>query len=201
MLMMRVIRSGLPLLAATLMVASLAPAAQAAPVSRYEAGVQLDGKPLVLNGAGTRYRVVLKVYDLGLYLPRKAASAEEALAMPGPKKLHFVALRELPGTDLGVAFIKGLSENSPKEQVQKHSVSTTRLIEIFSGKTRMMPGETFAMDYVPGKGTTFVIAGQPQGAPVGDAEFFNMVLRIWLGNSPVDRLLKDSLLGAERPAP
>ena len=33
-------------------------------------------------------------------------------------------------------------------------------------------------------------------APVGDAEYFGMVLRIWLGASPVDNQLKDALLSA-----
>jgi hypothetical protein len=48
---------------------------------------------------------------------------------------------------------------------------------------------------VPGKGTTFYIAEKPQGAAIGDAEFFAMILRIWLGPVPVDFMLKDALLG------
>ena len=165
----------------------------------FDRGAQLQDTPLVLNGAGTRTRVMFQVYDMALYLPRKATSAEAALAMPGPKRLSFVALREIPGTDLGLAFIKGLQANSSREQVQRHTPSSTRLIEIFSGKSRLLPGERFAMDYVPGKGTQFFIQGQPQGAPVGDAEYFEMVLRIWLGPSAVEPLLRDALLGQDGP--
>lgn len=187
-------------LSLAVMLGLAATAAVAATPTKFEATAELQGTGLVLNGAGTRYRAVFKVYDLAMYLPKKVRSAEEAVAMPGPKRLQFAALRELPGTDLGVAFIKGMGENNPKEQVQKHSVSTTRLIEIFSGRSKMMPGESFAMDFVPGKGTTFYIAGQPQGAPVGDAEFFAMVMRIWLGPNPVDRPLKEALLGQEKAA-
>ena len=51
------------------------------------------------------------------------------------------------------------------------------------------------MEFVPGKGTQFYITGKPQGDPVGDAEFFAMVLKIWFGPSPADNLLKDALLG------
>mgnify|MGYP003351961212 CR=1 FL=1 len=54
--------------------------------------------------------------------------------------------------------------------------------------------ETFAMDFVPGKGTQFYIQGQPQGAPVGDDEFFTLVLRIWFGDTPADIPLRDALL-------
>jgi len=82
--------------------------------------------------------------------------------------------------------------------VQKHTLSSMRLIEIFSGKSKLLPGDSFAMEFVPGKGTQFYITGKPQGDPVGDAEFFSMVMKIWVGNSPADYGLKDALLGADR---
>ena len=56
------------------------------------------------------------------------------------------------------------------------------------------------MEFVPGRGTQFVIQGQSQGEPIGDAEFVNMVLGIWFGASPADRPLKDALLGNDAPA-
>ena len=170
-------------------------AAQAATSSVFAPTQQVQGTTLSINGAGTRYKVVFKLYDMALYTSRKVLTSEELLALSGPKRLNFVALRELPGTDLGLAFIKGLSSNATPELVQKHTASSTRLIDIFSGRSRLVAGDTFAMEYVPGKGTTFYIQDQAQGAPVGDAEFFNMVLKIWVGPVPADFKLKDALLG------
>lgn len=155
----------------------------------------VQGTTLSINGVGTRYRAIFKVYDLALYTPAKVSTPDALIALPGPKRLNFVALRDVPGTDLGLAFIKGLNSNSAPELVQKHTASSTRLIEIFSGKPKLSSGDTFAMEYVPGKGTTFFIQGQPQGTPVGDAEFFSMVLKIWVGPAPADFKLKDALLG------
>ena len=43
----------------------------------------------------------------------------------------------------------------------------------------------------------FTAPGQPQGEPVGDDEFFSMVLKIWVGKSPADNDLKNALLGKE----
>jgi hypothetical protein len=117
-------------------------AARAASVNRFDNAVQLGGATLQLNGSGTRYRVMFKVYDLALYLPRKAATAEAVLDMAGPKRLAFIALRDLPGTDLGLAFIKGLQANNSGDAVQKHAASSTRLIEIFSGKAKLSSGDT-----------------------------------------------------------
>lgn len=171
--------------------------AWAAPtVHSFEPTAQLGGSSLQLNGKGTRVRLVFKAYDMGLYTTKRVGTAAELLALPGPKRLQFTALRELPGTDLGRLFLRGISDNTPAAQLTRHTLSTTRLIEIFSGKSKLVPGDTFAMDFVPGKGTQFYISGQAQGEPVGDDEFFTLVLRIWFGDSPADTQLRDALLGA-----
>jgi hypothetical protein len=171
-------------------------AAQAQGTStKFEASTVVAGTPLVLNGAGTRHRALFKVYDMALYTTKKVSKVDDLLALPGPKRLNFVALRELPSTELGRLFLKGMGENSSKDLMTKHALASTRLIEVFSGKAKLMPGDSFAMEFVPGKGTQFFITGKPQGEPVGDAEFFSMIMKIWVGPSPADNLLRDALLG------
>jgi len=197
--MVRTVTTTSRLAAALLAVGLAAGAALAAPTStKFEPQMEVQGTRLQLNGAGTRYRAIFKVYDMGLYTTKKVTNAAELLALPGPKRLQFTALRELPGTDLGRLFLKGMNDNSPKDRVQRHALASTRLIEVFSGRSKMLPGESFAMEFVPGKGTTFYILGKAQGEPVGDDEFFQMVLKIWVGESPADHLLRDALLGQEK---
>jgi len=169
--------------------------ATAAPTAtKFEPSAPLGGSTLQLNGKGTRVRLVFKAYDMALYTTKHVGTPAELFALPGPKRLQFTALRELPGTDLGRLFLRGMGDNAPAAQLTRHTLSTTRLIEIFSGKPKLAVGDTFAMDFVPGKGTQFYISGQPQGEPVGDDEFFTLVLRIWFGDSPADKLLRDALL-------
>jgi hypothetical protein len=151
---------------------------------------------LIMNGHGSRKKAYFWMYDLALYLPSKAYTAEKAVAMEGPKVLSFVARRDLPGGDLGRLFVKGMGQNATPDAMQRHVKNVTRLIEVFAGKPMLHPGDDFRMEYVPGKGTTFFITGQPQGEPVGDAEFFAMALNIWLGHDPADDKLKAALLGA-----
>lgn len=151
---------------------------------------------LLMNGHGSRKKAYFWMYDLALYLPNKAYTAEKAVAMEGPKVLSFVARRDLPGGDLGRLFVKGMGQNASSEAMQRHVKDVTRLIEVFAGRPMLHPGDDFRMEYVPGKGTTFFITGQPQGEPVGDAEFFAMALNIWLGSDPADDKLKTALLGA-----
>jgi Chalcone isomerase-like len=164
----------------------------------FPAQILVDNTRLNLNGQGTRYKAIFKVYDMAMYTSTKVTTPEQAISAPGPKRLQFVALRELSGTDLGLLFLRGMKENSPPELNTKHAASASRLVEVFSGKAKMLPGESFAMEFVPGRGLTFFIMDKPQGAPLGDAEFFGMVLRIWLGSAPADYMLKDALLGATK---
>ena len=50
---------------------------------RYEPHAEVGGQKLRLNGAGTRYKAVFKVYTAGLYLEKPARSLQEIAALPG----------------------------------------------------------------------------------------------------------------------
>ena len=188
-------------LLALILASTLHAAALAAPTqTRFEPSVQVAGTKLQLNGTGTRFKAIFKVYDMALYTPRKVRTREELMALSGATRMQFTALRELSTTDLGLLFLRGMAENTSRELIEKHALSGSRLNEALSGRSKLSPGDTFTLDFIPGKGTQFYIQGQPQGTPVGDAEFFGMVLSIWFGPHPADRLLERSLLGHEKTA-
>jgi hypothetical protein len=150
---------------------------------------------LSLNGAGIRYRFVVRVYTAGLYLAAKANSTEAVLAAAGPKRLHVVMLRDIDGNDLGKLFTRGMQDNSPREEFAKSIPGTLRMAEVFAAKKRLAQGETFGFDWLPGQGTALMLNGKPLGEPIKEPEFFNALMRIWLGPSPADANLKDALLG------
>lgn len=172
----------------------VAPVASKTRAENYPKQIQVEGVKLNLNGMGTRYKAIFKVYDMGLYTSTKASTLQEVINSPGPKKLEFVALRDLSTTDLGRLFYQGIKENCTPAQYQKHAASALRISEVASGRAKILAGESFSLEFVPGKGLTFSIMDKPQGAPIGDAEFFAMVLGIWMGPVPADFMLKDALL-------
>jgi len=178
---------------------SVCPAAQAQPIEasgvRFDAEHVVANTKLVLNGAGTRYRAVFKVYAAGLYLPKKVATADAVLTQPGPKRLHIVMLRDIDANDLGRLFTRGMQENASKEDFSKSIPGTLRIAEIFSTKRKLVAGENFSIEWVPGVGTVSYLNGKQQGEPVKEPEFFHTLMRIWLGNVPADAQLKDALLG------
>lgn len=166
---------------------------------KYAPSVQVANSTLVLNGAGIRYRFVVKVYTAGLYLGSKVNTPEQVLTASGAKRMHVVMLREIDATDLGKLFTRGMQDNSPREEFSKSIPGTIRMADIFSSKKKLVPGEHFSVDWVPGVGTTILVNGKVQGEPIKEPEFFNALMRIWLGSSPADAQLKDALLGIPRP--
>ncbi len=165
---------------------------------KYDTAADVGGKKLVLNGAGIRYKVVIKVYTAGLYLTEKADNPETLLANPGPKRLHIVALRDIDGNDLGKLFTKGMEANAPREEFVKSINGVLKIAEHFAAKKELSKGESFTVDYVPGTGSQVLINGKLAGEPIKEPEFFTALMRIWLGKSPADDSLKEALLGIER---
>ena len=168
---------------------------------RYAPTVQVAGSTLQLNGAGTRFKFVVRVYTAGLYLGAKAATPEAVYAGTGPKRIHVVMLRDIDANELGKLFTRGMQDNAPKEAFSKSVSGTLRMADIFSAKKRLLAGENFSVDYVPGVGTSVLVNGKAQGEPVREPEFFNALLSIWLGPNPADDGLKAALLGQEAAAP
>lgn len=166
---------------------------------RYEATASVGSSPVVLNGAGTRHRAMFKVYTAGLYLPAKTQSPEAAVTQPGAKRIHVSMLRNIDASELGRLFTRGMQDNAPREEFAKSLPGTVRMGEIFAAKKRLATGETFTVDYVPGSGTTVRVNGKVMGELIPEPEFFQSLLRIWLGKSPADPLLKDALLGKAPP--
>lgn len=157
--------------------------------------IQLQGAPLRLNGAGVRYKAVFKVYTAGLYLGQKASTPEEALAAPGAKRVTITMLRDINANELGKLFTRGVEDNSPRGELSQLIPGLLRMSQVFSDQKQLSAGDTFTIDWLPGRGTLISVKGVPQGDPIKEGAFFNALLRIWLGPNPADWKLKDALLG------
>lgn len=164
---------------------------------KYEDAADLRGARLHLNGAGIRYRGPFKVYAAGLYLGRKAGTPEEALAVPGAKRMSVTMLREIDASELGKLFTRSVEDNMDKTSFSKLIPGLMRMSQIFTEHKKLNAGDQFTLDWVPGTGTIISVRGVPQGEPFREPEFYNALLRIWLGPQPADWKLKESLLGKQ----
>ena len=162
---------------------------------KLETTTTLGNAKLQLNGAGVRYKAVFKVYAAGLYLGAKASTPEAVLAATGPRRMHIVMLREIDANELGKLFTKSMEQNTSREEFSKVIPGVIKMSEIFSQRKKLAAGEYFSIDYTPGVGTSIVVVGKPAAEPIKEPEFFNALMKIWLGKVPADAQLKDALLG------
>lgn len=162
---------------------------------KYDDTLDLRGAKVQLNGAGTRYKAVFKVYTAGLYLPRKSTTPEEVLAMPGAKRITVTMLRDIDSSELGKLFARGMEDNMDRHDFAKLIPGVMRMSQLFSDIKGLKSGDGFTLDWIPGTGAIVSVKGVQQGEPFKEREFFNAILRIWLGPAPADWKLKDALLG------
>ena len=177
----------------------LATSAAAQPITvadvKYEETSVVNGSTLQLNGAGVRYKAVFKVYTAGLYLEKKASTAQDVAGVRGPKRLSITMLREIDSAELGKLFSRGMEDNMDRAAFSKLIPGVLRMSQVFSEHKKLQAGDKFMIDWIPGTGTVITVKGKPQGEPFKEPAFFDALMGIWLGNAPADWKLKDALLG------
>lgn len=156
--------------------------------------IEVNGSKLELNGAGVRYKAIFKVYAAGLYVGRKAGSLEEILKAPGPKRMSITMLRDIDAAELGKLFSRGMEDNMDRAAFVQLIPGIMRISQIFSDHKRLVAGDSFSLDWIPGQGLSIAVKGKVQGAPFKEPEFFAALLGIWLGKAPADWQLKNALL-------
>ena len=178
--------------------AALALNAMAADVSgvKLEDKAQLESRDLVLNGAGlrTRFRVV-KVYVIGLYLPEKKSDAAAVLSLSGPKRAEIHMLRDVGADTFTDALVEGLKANHSEADYKALEPRVKELSDTMAQIGEAKNGMTIALEWT-GSATRLAVNGKPAGKPIAGEDFYKALLRIWIGDKPVQDDLKKSLLGA-----
>lgn len=170
---------------------------------KFEESADMLGAKLQLNGAGTRYKAIFKVYAAGLYLSAKAGTLDEVIKTPGPKRFTFTFLREVEANAFGKLLTRGIEDNMGKAAMSKLIPGLLRMSEIFAKPEykALIPGDNITLDWVPGTGMIVTVlhkgVSKVQGEPFKEPEFFAAMMSIWMGSSPADYKLKEALLGAK----
>ncbi|WP_081651364.1 MULTISPECIES: chalcone isomerase family protein [Cupriavidus] len=162
---------------------------------RIDDATRVGGKELQLNGMGLRSVFVIKGYVAALYLPEKARNATVVLGAPGPKRLQIRPLREVGADSFIKALDEGIRENHSEMQVRRLSERLLLLHRTMEQMGTARKGDVIDFDFSPDGGTVVAINGTPRGKPIPGEDFYQAVLRIFLGDHPVDRDLKRGLLG------
>lgn len=164
-------------------------------------GVRIDDKArvanaeLTLNGAGLRKRAFFKVYAMGLYVPQKSNSPATLLDQPGPKRVAIHMLRDVSADAFIEALSDGIRANHSEAEAKALEPRIKELGAVMSGVGEAKKGMAIHLDWT-GSETQVVVQGKPAGKPIAGQDFYRALLKIWLGDKPVQDDLKKALLGS-----
>jgi hypothetical protein len=187
---MRSIVTRLVLSAVIMLSALAAPAATVGGVQVDDAA-DVNGQKLVLNGAGVRKKLFIKVYVGALYLPAKQSDAAAVFAADVSRRMvmHFVF--SVGKGKMAEAWSEGLEANTPNATAEVKNAFKA----LSSWMEDMKDGQTITLTYVPGSGTAVAVNGKAKGSLAGKA-VADAILATWIGPKPAPGSdFKDAVLG------
>ena len=109
--------------------------------------------------------------------------------------MMLVMMRDIDANDFGQSFTTGLNDNVDAAEKKKIVDQTAQFGQMFANLPSVKKGDVLLVDWVPGVGTVSSLNGKKLGEAIPDIAFYNAVLKIWLGDKPVDKSLKPLLIG------
>lgn len=177
-----------------LLVANLAQAVEVSGV-RFDDRSKLGNSDVVVNGAGLRKKAFFKVYAMALYLPEKQGEADAVLSAKGAKRVSISLLRDLSAQQFVEALQEGVANNHSEAEMEtlkdRLKLFSEAMLSVGEAKT----GTSVQIDWIPESGTRLSVNGQAKGKDITGEDFYRALLKIWLGNKPVQDDLKQALLG------
>jgi len=152
-----------------------------------------ENKTLQLNGAGSRSKMWIEVYIQALYLSYLSPNPKEIINDNSEMSIRIEITSALVSSGkltraIHTGFEKsaGADFNSLKQKIE--------LFKSFLAE-EITRGDVFELTYNPTDKSVWVIKNKILKGKVEGFEFKKVFFGIWLGDSPVDEELKNSLLG------
>lgn len=157
---------------------------------RFAPSLSAAGETLALNGAGLLvWKWVIKAYVAALYLGDGAPAAEVFADVP--KRIELEYFYAIDAEDFGKATWERLGLALTPSSLERLRPQIDALNALY---VDVIPGDRYALTYVPGRGTELTLNGRVLGNVPG-LDVANAVFGIWIGDVPVDEPLKQALLG------
>ncbi|MEW8318736.1 MAG: chalcone isomerase family protein [Candidatus Thiodiazotropha sp.] len=155
---------------------------------------EADNVELRLNGAGIRKKLFFKVYLASLYLPQPTSDIAEVTAADRPARVQMhILYSEIEKEKFVKGWNDGFSANLDAARLETVRERLDQFNVMFE---TLKAGDLINLDYSPGEGTRVTIKEVDKGViPGGD--FYQALLMVWLGDSPISQSLKQQLLGAD----
>ena len=103
--------------------------------------------------------------------------------------------RDVGAAQFLVAISAGLTANHTPAQLASLSGQIAAFKSNLAAIGEARSGDSIHVDDSPAAGTRILVNGAQKGAAIPGPELYRAVLRVWLGDAPVDAGLKQALLG------
>ena len=141
--------------------------------------VSVNNQNLVLNGAGIRKKLFIKVYVGALYLTAKQSDAAGVITADSPRRMLLHFLFGVSKDQISEAWEEGLRDNTPNASAEVKA-NFTKLV---SWMEPIDKGKQLVFTYVPGSGTIVEVNGVAKGTLPGKATA-DAILATWVGPKP-----------------
>ena len=174
-----------------LMISNPAVAKQIAEVDLVDS-IVIQGQALKLNGAGIRSKFVFDVYIAALYSQNKISDIKQINNQSQPIRIEMHILYDEIGKEKLIdAWNDGFEDNLTDVELAALKSKIRNFNKLF---TTVFKGDVLQIDYLPNKGTQLTVNGKIKGVIEG-YDFFQALMKIWLGEEPASESLKAALLG------
>ncbi len=162
---------------------------------RFDSTLRLGGADLVLNGVGVRRRFFVPVYVAALYVPARSSDAETLLSQRGPRRMSMKFVREVEAELFMTSLDVGMRKHYTPEQLAGWKDQWQTLTRVISTMVLARRADNVTWDYTPDEGARVMQNSVARVPSMRGEDFYNAVLRVWLGPQPADADLKKGLLG------
>ena len=153
------------------------------------------GQTLELNGVGLRAVAWLKGYAAGLYLSQRVRTQQQVYTAPGAKRIQLRMLLDVDTEEFVKAFDKGIARNSAPADLPALALRMARFDAMLRAIGKVKKRDVIDLDWVPGQGLQLTLNGKLRGEPIAGDDLYLALLRIFVGDRPVDAEMKIGLLG------
>ena len=153
--------------------------------------IQIENKEANFSGAGIRKKLWVKAYAIGFYHNESTTNADKIIRSKKPMGIKIQILsRFVSNTKFEAAAREGFEKSA------SNTASIKTKIEYFLSllDEHFTFGDVCKILYHPDTGVKVYKNGKLKGIVKG-AEFKKALYSIWLGDQPVEKELKENLLG------
>ena len=158
--------------------------------------ISKKGTTLQLQGAAVRsWYFVVKGYIGALYLQNPSSSVVEILTDESHQRMSFTLLFEkMSARRIANSFSEAIQINTSDSEQSELMEELDLFMSMLDGSLNQ--GEAGIIEYIPGIGTQFTVAGEKKGVVPGK-RIFNALLKVWIGETPPSQQFKDDILGIQ----